>query len=199
VFEAAEGRQALAHREIQPVDLAIVDLGMPGMNGLELLALLAGDPARPTPAIAFTASGADAGEAARAAGAALVLRKPVSAAELRQALATVLPDQARVSPGSGPAEDDEMFGLVAAARTELIRRIPGLVSGVKEGQASLASEAHQIAGLAAQFGWPAIAEAADTAERSLRAGQADVLAAAALAAALAALTDQNGDAATASR
>ncbi len=54
----ADGNQALASIDREPASLAVIDLDMPGMNGLELTAALRGSPeSRRMPIIVVTAAG----------------------------------------------------------------------------------------------------------------------------------------------
>jgi PAS domain S-box-containing protein len=91
VFEAASGPDALELFAAQPFDIVLLDIQMPGMDGLETLSLLRdaaihGDKAR-TPVIALTAH-AMAGDRERflAAGMDDYLAKPVEIAALNAAL-----------------------------------------------------------------------------------------------------------------
>ena len=91
VVEAAAGPDALELFASEPFDAVLLDIQMPGMDGLETLALLRdpaihGDKAR-TPVIALTAH-AMAGDRERflAAGMDDYLAKPVEAAALATAL-----------------------------------------------------------------------------------------------------------------
>ncbi len=94
---AASGLRALemlrdAAAMIEPYGLAIVDMLMPGMDGLELARAIRADPALTnTPMIMLTSLGA-AGElrAARAAGIGLYLSKPVRESDLFNAINDLL-------------------------------------------------------------------------------------------------------------
>lgn len=89
VVAVANGRDALACLQKDPFDAAILDVRMPGMTGLEVLRELARR--RSTIPILLVSSFADPDLHDRAVklGAALVLAKPLSAAELRSAVLTV--------------------------------------------------------------------------------------------------------------
>jgi signal transduction histidine kinase/DNA-binding response OmpR family regulator len=151
-------------------DLAIIDLVMPDLGGLELLGRVRSLP-RPLaalPVIVLTASSDTAVLAqARRAGANVVLRKPVSARELRGTLASMFahPSDQGIEPVA--SFEAQMRDLAIAARTHLREHIPELLARVGRGQAA-AADAHRIAGLAAQFGWEAVALAADELESALR-------------------------------
>lgn len=81
VLHAAHGLAALSELDCGRFDLAIVDLDLPGMDGLQLARIVRGR--WPLPLLALTArADADAEPQARAAGMAAFLRKPVSGDEL---------------------------------------------------------------------------------------------------------------------
>ena len=90
VEQAGGGREALARLAQGGVDLALCDLSMPDMSGLDVLrqARAAGDT---TPFVMMSAfSAADTAQEAIAAGARDYLVKPVRTEELLQRLAQVL-------------------------------------------------------------------------------------------------------------
>ena len=170
VTEADDGLEAAALISALDLDLAILDLGMPGMNGLEVLQNIGERPggwdAAP-PVILLTASGeADIGERAVRAGAVGVLRKPISAEELARAVARFCPSEA--AEPSAPSLEDALMRLRDEARGDLSARIDALAQSAIASPATLAPDAHRIAGLAAQFGWPVIAASADAVERAAR-------------------------------
>ena len=86
VVTAASGREALSLAAINPFTAALVDLNMPGMNGIEFCRALREQDAaagRQTPLWIMTGAYRESmSEAARAAGAQTVLRKPIKVAEL---------------------------------------------------------------------------------------------------------------------
>lgn len=92
VGEAADGAQALAACQQLRPDLVLLDIRMPGPDGLATAHTLAALPV--PPAIVFTTAYAEFAVNAFEAGAAHYLLKPVSAERLAQALARV----AAVSP-----------------------------------------------------------------------------------------------------
>lgn len=93
VVEAAEGEEALQHCANASIDLIILDLLMPGKEGLETLMALRHDPERPR-IIAISggarAVGADFLPAARKLGADLTLKKPFHNQELLEAISSLL-------------------------------------------------------------------------------------------------------------
>jgi two-component system OmpR family response regulator len=84
VLTASDGSQGLDEMAATEVDLVILDLMMPGANGLEILAKIRTDPERAeTPVIILTAKGQDADrDAALAGGANDFLTKPFSPKKL---------------------------------------------------------------------------------------------------------------------
>jgi signal transduction histidine kinase/DNA-binding response OmpR family regulator/HPt (histidine-containing phosphotransfer) domain-containing protein len=93
----ASGSEALAsltaaHDSCEPFDLAILDLQMPGMDGLQLTAAIKATPGIASTRIVILTSLGQRGHAAaaQAAGVAGYLTKPVRQAHLKECLATVL-------------------------------------------------------------------------------------------------------------
>ena len=86
VVTAASGREALGFAAARAVAAALIDINMPGMNGLEFCRALKEQDARfgrQTPAWIMTGAYRNGmSEAARDAGALMVLRKPLKVAEL---------------------------------------------------------------------------------------------------------------------
>ena len=84
VTMASDGLQGLDELGAESVDLVILDLMMPGANGLEILSKIRTDPQRSeTPVIILTAKGQDTDrEAALAGGANDFLTKPFSPKKL---------------------------------------------------------------------------------------------------------------------
>lgn len=84
VMMASNGTEGLEELGANPVDLVILDLMMPGANGLEILSRIRTDPDRAdTPVIILTAKGQDTDrEAALAGGADDFLTKPFSPKKL---------------------------------------------------------------------------------------------------------------------
>lgn len=84
VLVAVDGPQGLDELGAEDVDLVILDLMMPGANGLEILSKIRSDPLRAkTPVIILTAKGQDTDrDAALAGGANDFLTKPFSPKKL---------------------------------------------------------------------------------------------------------------------
>jgi len=93
IFEAGDGKEALALLGQQKVSLVMTDINMPNMDGLQLLAAMKGAPDLSTiPVVMVTTEGGEAkvGEAVRL-GAAGYVRKPFSADQIKEKLAGFLP------------------------------------------------------------------------------------------------------------
>ncbi|HEY1707127.1 MAG TPA: ATP-binding protein [Rhizomicrobium sp.] len=164
VVEAAEGGIALGALAESPFDLVILDLGLPDMNGFDVLARMRAK----TLVIVLTASAAEAIDArALQAGAKLVLHKPVSAAELREAIANVMPHTSFTPEQAPPALAQDLYDLSQEAHREIRSRAIELVRLAAEANSpQIAKLAHRLAGLAAQFGETQLAEAADALEKA---------------------------------
>ena len=165
---AADGLEAWRLYCGQRFDLAIIDWTMPGLGGRELLHRMQGVRALPAPpVIVLTASSEEAiSQTARAFGAALVLYKPVSAEELAAAIARLC-GVLVTAPDAEPFEA-EMAKLHHRASSEIKLRGAALLSQWRSGGQIAAPDVHSLAGLAAQFGWTALADAADRLERCVR-------------------------------
>lgn len=93
VVQAADGAEALRRLEETPVDVIVLDLLMPVMDGLRFLHELREVRGLKVPVLVLTASLDDAGEDERRvleAGANRVARKPVTAPELMELLRQTL-------------------------------------------------------------------------------------------------------------
>lgn len=99
VSTAANGDEALALLELELPDLAILDVMMPGIDGISLCRRIRGMPgAERLPIIVFTAL-SDAADfaAAQEAGADQVITKPFNLTGLGAAVEALLPDGATAS------------------------------------------------------------------------------------------------------
>ena len=115
-MEAGDGAAALARLERPGIDAVLLDLRMPGLDGLEVLRRIRALPA-PPPVAVLTAvpTAANTIEAMRL-GAADHLAKPIGRADLEELLARVLP-RAQAAPAAGPApEAGELVGSSKAMR-----------------------------------------------------------------------------------
>jgi CheY-like chemotaxis protein len=93
VLEAADGEGALAVARLRRPDLAVLDVQMPGPDGIEVCRRLKADPTTAgMPIVILTAEGAsDARERALAAGADAFVTKPFRPAELLALVRRLLP------------------------------------------------------------------------------------------------------------
>ena len=93
---AEDGAEALAILRAaaesgEAYDLAILDMQMPGMNGIQLARAIGDEPAIPPPRmVLLTSIGLNLNEKAREAGIEVVLNKPVRQSQLYDALATMM-------------------------------------------------------------------------------------------------------------
>jgi CheY-like chemotaxis protein len=98
IAEASDGDQALASVHDEPPDLVLLDMGIPGTAGPDVLAAVKGDPATAEiGVIVVTATGEEGRAAALARGADHYFTKPFSPIALLQAVEQVL------GPGEDPA------------------------------------------------------------------------------------------------
>ena len=90
--EAASGLEAIEQLALGPVALMVLDLNMPDMHGLEVLAFVRNHPSfKRVPVIVLTTRGDDASRvAAERAGASLYLTKPFAPAALAEQARTLL-------------------------------------------------------------------------------------------------------------
>jgi two-component system KDP operon response regulator KdpE len=101
VTEVTDGNAALAAVREDPPDLVLLDLGIPGVGGVEVLGALKGDAATAAvPVIVVTATGVEAREQVLALGAAAFFTKPFGPAELLRTVGSVL--GGRDAAGSTP-------------------------------------------------------------------------------------------------
>jgi two-component system chemotaxis response regulator CheY len=93
VVEAGDGLQALQLLATQPFDLMFVDLNMPILDGMKLIARVRQDPALGhTRICVVTTEAAQATqEQARSLGADYFLKKPIARRDVEQVLAEVFP------------------------------------------------------------------------------------------------------------
>ena len=95
VDTAENGEDGLARFAAQPADLVVLDIMMPGMDGIEVCRRVRADPAgAEIPVIMFSAlSGDDDVDRARAAGATHMITKPFNLVGLGAVLRTFLPSE----------------------------------------------------------------------------------------------------------
>ena len=117
--EAADGEAALAWLSRQHADAVLLDLRMPGMDGMDVLRRIRAKP-RPPPIAILTAvpTSENTIEAMRL-GAADHLAKPIGRDDLKQLLARMLPAAAPTPPMAAPAtarDEGDLVGASAAMR-----------------------------------------------------------------------------------
>ncbi len=115
--EAADGAAALSWLDRQRADAVLLDLRMPGMDGLEVLRRIRERPdAPPVAVLTAVPTGANTIEAMRL-GAADHIAKPIGRDGLRALLERMLPPAQPTVPESGPAEQEgELIGTSAPMR-----------------------------------------------------------------------------------
>ena len=162
VIEAETLARGLDQAGRHDVDVLLLDLQLPDGDGLSLLRHWPAERRRPA-VIVTTASVAAETEARVEQAGAVILHKPIAAADLRLALARASGQAAAPTTSDF---DAEMARLAQEARTEIGRQAIDLADLVRAGGplATVRQQAHKLAGLAAQFGAPDIAEAADRIE-----------------------------------
>lgn len=112
VGEAGHAAAALQLLARQPADLVLLDIGLPGENGLQLAARFAAAPG--SPAVVFVTAHADHALAAFEHDAVDYLTKPVRRERLHAALQRVAQRRARAAVAEGPA-------LVVSDRGRVLR------------------------------------------------------------------------------
>jgi PAS domain S-box-containing protein len=116
---AAGADEAMALLRDDPVDVALIDLHMPDVDGLELASRVLGEPALRGMRLILLTSGIAQAEAVNRAGIAAVLTKPVRQNRLREALIGVLSGtgtaatRAPDAPGERIGDQDRPLVLVA--------------------------------------------------------------------------------------
>jgi signal transduction histidine kinase/CheY-like chemotaxis protein len=169
VIEAESLGQGLEQAGRHRFDLVLLDLHLPDGDGLSLIEQWPGGRERPSVIVLTAAVARETEERVMSAGA-TVLRKPIAAADLRTAIARACggPTPSKVANGF----DAEMAKLARDAREEIVKRAAELADLVRSDgpRAEIRRQAHKLAGLAAQFDAPRIAEAADRIEQACASG-----------------------------
>jgi signal transduction histidine kinase/ActR/RegA family two-component response regulator len=124
-LEAGDGAEAVAIARRENPDLIIMDLRMPGMDGIEATRILKADPrTRALPVIILTASTTKADEGpVWESGADGFLRKPISRIRLAAEIARFLPFQ-------GAPEEAGEVQAPPALPAEVRAQLPGLLAGL---------------------------------------------------------------------
>lgn len=158
VHAASDGTSAIAMLGRRTFDAAVLDIGLPDISGLVVLEAIRRDLGG-LPVVLLTAAIDPAVTKVCSRDVATrALRKPVTA----QTLIATLGDLCRAALPSPAGAPPEYARLKRAARREVRARGLRLARSVGVDDAA----AHQLAGLAAQFGWDDVARAADALDAS---------------------------------
>jgi len=134
--EAVDGFQAVglaaaAAEAGQPFDLGVIDLNMPGMDGIELANLLKADPGTATTSLFLLSSSGERFSAAEShlRGFSGSLTKPVRPSELYDCLITSLIDWAPSTPSTKPTADQpespEVKGMILLVEDNKMNQLVG--------------------------------------------------------------------------
>lgn len=169
VIEAETLAQGFEQARSQRLDVVLLDLQLPDGDGLSLLEHWPSQRERPPVIVLTAAVTRETRERVAAAGVA-VLRKPIAVTDLRAAIAQACGETEPSKPSTG--FDAEMAKLTRDAQEEIARRSAELAELVHaEGPPGrIRQHAHKLAGLAAQFDAPSVAEAADRIEQACATG-----------------------------
>jgi DNA-binding NtrC family response regulator len=114
--EAADGRAGLTRLERPGIDAVLLDLRMPGLDGLEVLRRIRASPDAPPVAVLTAVPTATNTIEAMRLGAVDHLTKPVTRADLVALLKRMLPPQASIPEPARQADADELIGASAPMR-----------------------------------------------------------------------------------
>lgn len=173
VTEARDGAEGVARAEAQAFDLILMDISMPGLDGIEATQRLrqGTGPNAATPILALTAHAMpDDLIRFRKAGMGEVLLKPLERAVLRQALAAHLPmlcDDTTRAEMARTLPLETLTRLTGRFLTDMQDRLDRLESAAPD---EAEKEAHHMAGSAGVFGARAMGAALETALTHLRQG-----------------------------
>jgi signal transduction histidine kinase/DNA-binding response OmpR family regulator len=186
---ASDGQEALGLAAAEPFDVILMDVQMPGMDGLEATRRIRALPGRSgrVPIVAVTASAMPEQVAAcTAAGMDRHLAKPIDRAALLGLVAELAHQARHAPPVFDPAAPErlmrEMGRLAGTVAAGFIAEIRLARDALRAGQAfldgpapsraaELTQVAHRLQGGARMLGAERLAHAAEALERSLRQGQ----------------------------
>jgi DNA-binding NtrC family response regulator len=117
--EAGDGEAALAWLSRQQAEAVLLDLRMPGMDGMDVLRLIRAKPNPPPVAVLTAVPSSENTIEAMRLGAADHLAKPIGRDELKRLLQRILPAEGAASPPAAPlrsAKDGDLVGASAAMR-----------------------------------------------------------------------------------
>ena len=138
VEEASNGADALASIERNPPDAVVLDVRMPGMDGLELCRRIKAEPSLAHVAVVLLSGSREEGAGAQAAGADAFMPKPFSPLELLTVVG-------RLTEGLGPAPPRPLPAEDAAADQQILlyaRDLRHLLE-IERGQRLLLENAYQ--------------------------------------------------------
>lgn len=183
VDACARGDEALLLARLQPYDLLLLDVRLPGLGGAALLAALRADPQATSRDCTALASSAALDTAQRrallAAGFAGTLLKPTSVSALealvqaqRLRLGRTLLDDAAALRALGPGRDT-MTALRGLLAVELLQLVGDFERRLRHDRAGLIEPLHRLQAACGFCGVPQLAAAAAALEHSLLQGDAD--------------------------
>jgi DNA-binding NtrC family response regulator len=114
--QAANGEAALARLARGRVDAVLLDLRMPGLDGMEVLRRLRAQPDAPPVAVLTAVPTAGNTIEAMRLGAVDHLAKPIGRADVADLLARMLPDNGPARPASPATAEEDIVGSSAALR-----------------------------------------------------------------------------------
>lgn len=180
---AKDGHEALAQARQSPPDLVLMDIEMPGLNGIDATRALRAEGFR-GPIIMCTANILpEAWAASQAAGADHLLRKPINRADLLALLAKLLaaprPESSRILDPAALRELEALAGTTAAAeiaslfRADAEGRVTRGAAALAAGNlAAAAREFHTLKSSAASLGAMQLSQIAARLEAASIAGDA---------------------------
>ena len=170
-----DGPAALAAAASQRFDAVLLDVNLPGRDGISIAATLASAPRRPRLIGCSAEAFAHTREAALAAGMDAFLEKPVTIAALSESLAPIMARPAAAAEGANLFERLRKPELVAQSRALLARDLPATLASLQAAHArgdavALQREAHALHSTALLADDAVLAELCRRLERDAAAG-----------------------------